>query len=116
MNRSKQLIFLTAVTFVIGVSGCGSEEPMPMANPDRISVNGPPPAPRAETIPPAPNPNWYWAPGFWQRQGDQYVWTRGHWIEPRPSQVYVNSYWSLENGTQVFHEGRWVTVQEPMQD
>jgi hypothetical protein len=113
MGWSKQLAFLLSFIFAICLGGCASDESVTTS---QVSVSAAGPPPKAETIPPAPNPNWYWAPGFWQRQGDQYVWTRGHWVEPRPSQVYVNSYWTVENGTQVFHESRWVDVQESSQN
>lgn len=49
-----------------------------------VVVSGPPPAPVAETRPPAPNPQSSWVPGYWHWTGMQYAWIPGHW-EAAPS-------------------------------
>ena len=38
------------------------------------------PAPRVETVPPAPGPNYVWCAGYWHWTGDSWEWVSGEWL------------------------------------
>ena len=73
-----------------------------------------PPPPRAEVVPAAPAPHWYWVSGHWNWNGARYVWMKGRWIEPRPNQIYVQAYWRHEGGRWVFHPGHWEAMRSAL--
>ena len=40
-----------------------------------------PPAPRAESMPPQPGPDYYWTPGHWTMESGRYLWVAGFWAQ-----------------------------------
>ncbi|HTS02893.1 MAG TPA: YXWGXW repeat-containing protein, partial [Thermoanaerobaculia bacterium] len=44
-----------------------------------VIATGPPPAVRAETVPPPPGPESFWVAGHWRWENNAHVWAPGHW-------------------------------------
>lgn len=73
-----------------------------------LRVSFPPPAKRAEILPPAPSPQSLWDCGHWSWSGARYVWMPGHYIErPRPDANWLPGYWLQEADGWAWVEGRW---------
>lgn len=67
-----------------------------------------PPAPRAEAVPPRPNDQSVWVPGYWTWQNSDYAWMAGHWeVPPTPNAVWINPTWAPEGSAFRFYEGYW---------
>jgi hypothetical protein len=82
------------------------EQPPPPA-PEVIVVEQPPAA-RVEVIPAAPGPNYVWAPGYYARNGNRWVWVEGaHIARPRPGVVWVPGQWVKRPGGWVWVPGHW---------
>ena len=67
-----------------------------------------PPAPLAETAPPAPGADFVWVPGYWYWFRDHHVWVAGTWSMPRDGAAWVAPVWQLRNGRWHFTPGAWV--------
>lgn len=68
----------------------------------------PPPAPVAETPPPAPYPGWVWVGGHWRWSGTNYVWVGGHWSgAPRPRATWVPAHYERRGPGWVMVPGHW---------
>jgi hypothetical protein len=50
---------------------------------------GPPPAPRAYSVPSQPGPDYEWVEGYWYPEGSHYRWHDGYWTKP----PYRGAYW-----------------------
>ena len=56
----------------------------------------------------SPSPEALWIPGYWDFNGNGYVWTPGHWEVPPPnSRSYVAAHWEVRANTNVFVRGYW---------
>ena len=66
-------------------------------------VSTAPPAARHEVVP-APRAGWVWAPGHYERRGNEYAWTEGHWMRERVGYEYREPHW-VQRG-----DGSWVLV------
>lgn len=78
------------------------------------AVEAAPPAPINETIPPQPDTDMIWIPGYWSwNQGlSDYVWTTGAWRRPPPGHVWISGKWiDLPEGW-VWIAGFWSPVPE----
>ena len=53
-----------------------------------------PPSPKVEVIP-SPRTGYVWAPGYWERQNDEYTWIKGHWIATHPG------HWAADHWEQI---------------
>jgi hypothetical protein len=102
-------LLVLALIAGLGLTGC-VVEPQYSHQIDRATLTAipAPPAPVAETVPPAPYVDSYWIPGHWRWEGDRFLWTNGHWEQSRPNMLYHNAYWSNEHGGWIFHPGQWV--------
>lgn len=73
----------------------------------------PPPAPTSapyESMPPRPNRDAVWIPGYYDYtgQGDQYRWVHGHWENPPQGyRNWVPPTWQPTNGGYVYVRGQW---------
>ena len=57
-----------------------------------FEISTPPPAPRAETKPPAPGENLVWVPGHWAPHEGQWKWVAGQWSVPAtPASVWIEA-------------------------
>jgi hypothetical protein len=82
------------------------------------------PAPREETIPPAPSPGHHWLRGHWAWRKVRWEWMPGHYIEgdvpavpedvveviparPGPEYYWVKGHHVWENGRWAWHRGLW---------
>lgn len=108
MNRRHFVFALSATALLL--TGCATQE---RHSHSETRLSTPPPAPRVEEIPVAPNAESYWIPGHWKSNGSSYVWARGHWEQPRQSMVYQQAYWSESGGYWRYHPGRWVSIDAP---
>jgi hypothetical protein len=82
-------------------------EPAPPPGAEVVVVEEPPP-PRVEVIPAPPAPNYVWAPGYWARHGNSWVWVEGaHVVRPRGSAVWVAGHWTRRPGGWVWVPGHW---------
>lgn len=50
--------------------------------PGLASMSQPPPAPRKESQPPSPAPNYKWQPGTWKPVDGTWTWVAGKWVVP----------------------------------
>jgi hypothetical protein len=76
----------------------------------RVVTQQQPPQLIDETAPPAPAPNYVWAPGYWYWYGGRYVWIAGGWLPPRPGYVYVGARWGCGPGGWAFSPGGWAVA------
>jgi hypothetical protein len=73
-----------------------------------ITVPLPPPAAQSEIPPPAPLPSYVWELGHWSWNGVQYIWEPGKYVErPTVSATFVPGYWEPQGNGWVWVEGRW---------
>jgi hypothetical protein len=70
--------------------------PSAAAPPTVIVANTPPPAPRDEVRPPAPNAGATWQDGYWTWNNGQYEWVPGHWVSTRAGIVRPSHRWESE--------------------
>lgn len=104
---------LTGFSLILGagaVAGC-SYEPYDRgsaAPSDNLTMA--PPAPRTETIPPAPSEAVVWNPGHWEWAGTRYVWVSGHYIQRPTAQAnWVPGRWVKRDGDWYWVEGHWAS-------
>ena len=86
--------------------GCGSSLPSLPPSPHTpeafIEVPFPPPAVRADVVPPRPRPESVWIDGEWHWQGTRWGWRRGVWVVP-PEGARLARWETLREGTRVRH-------------
>ncbi|NOK19769.1 YXWGXW repeat-containing protein, partial [Corallococcus carmarthensis] len=83
------------------------EIPVEVASED-VTATQAPPALRVEAPPPAPAPDYTWAPGYWYWGINGYEWVSGSWMEPpRPGLVFVSPHWIRRGPSWVFVGGGW---------
>src|SRR2546430_1200579 len=62
-----------------------------------------PPVPQVEAVTPAPNPEFYWIPGYWSWNGG-WVWIGGRWgPRPHPHAVWVGPRYVRRGHGYVYH-------------
>ncbi len=84
------------------------------APPRGIVVNGPPPAPIAETRSAPPSATAAWVSGYWHWEGARYVWIPGHWENAPPgSQWYAPRYTQNTDGRFYYEPGGWSPANQP---
>lgn len=71
-----------------------------------------PPAPRVETIPPAPGTSTQaltWQAGRWMWNGTAWAWEAGHYVQsPQPTAVWEPGHWQPQsNGGYIWVDGHW---------
>ncbi len=67
-----------------------------------------PPPPRVVYVP-APRPGFAWQPGYWSREGDEWIWVEGRWIELPPHYSWAPAHWEeAPDGNWQLVPGRWV--------
>lgn len=75
---------------------------------EQLAAREAPPALQVETPPPAPAPNYTWAPGYWYWSGNSWSWVAGTWLEPpRPGLVFVSPRWVRRGPSWHFVGGGW---------
>jgi len=76
-----------------------------------ITAPSPPPPARTEIIPPSPNPQVVWQPGFWTLNAGSWVWVPGHYeARPQPTAQWVPGHWGQQtDGTWVWVAGFWTS-------
>ena len=99
-------MFAKIVSLAVLVAASAVLAPAATAVPHSIDVRVGPPAPRYEAVP-APRRGYVWAPGYWDRRGQQYAWTRGTWVRERPGYVYTQPAWVNDGGRYRFNRGAW---------
>lgn len=73
-----------------------------------VPVPYPPPAARAEVIPPQPSENAVWVDGYWMWKGSDYSWNAGRWVRPGPGTVYAPAMVvRRRNGELLFYPPKW---------
>ncbi len=100
-RRSRQPLHALVGALVIG--GLCS-----LATPARaeVVVQVAPPVAKVEVKTTAPGAGYHWAPGFWERSGDQWVWVSGAWIKSHPKHKhYVGARWVKTQRGYVFQQG-----------
>jgi len=66
------------------------------------------PAPQAEVVGAQPRPDAVWVPGFWEYNGQGYVWVNGYWaVPPAYHRNYVAAHWAYRGGYYVYIRGYW---------
>jgi WXXGXW repeat (2 copies) len=69
-------------------------------------AESPPPAARAEGIPP-PRAGYVWAAGYWDWTGHAYSWTSGHYIFERRGAHWVPDRWDQLDSHWQHVAGHW---------
>ena len=73
-----------------------------------ISVGFGPPVLPVYEVPPCPQPNLIWTPGYWAYGDDGYFWVPGAWVPaPFPGGLWTPGYWGWNNGLYVYNPGYW---------
>ena len=73
-----------------------------------VKVATPPPALKVEAQPAQPAGATVWAPGHWQRAGNDWVWVSGKWMKPHKTHKhYVGARWVKKAGVYVYKPGGW---------
>lgn len=99
------LVLATAA--LISLGAC-SVRPPPGQFGQTASV--PPPAPRAEIVPPPPGPadQLVWVPGHWTWTGNGHAWEAGHYEQrPRLGAVYEAGHWQQTAAGWSWVPGYW---------
>jgi hypothetical protein len=88
--------------------GSAAFAPLPVLAQANISVyvNGPPPPPRFERVPP-PRHGHIWSQGHWESNGRRHYWVPGAWIVERPGYAYSAPVWYEERGRWQMRPGAW---------
>jgi hypothetical protein len=77
---------------------------------DSTTQEAPPPIP-AEDVPPCPEPDYIWNPGYWSWGPSGYFWVPGTWVPaPAVGLLWTPGYWAFVNGAYVFNAGYWGTT------
>ena len=104
----------------IAVSASATAQSIQMITPAPVPVQSEvviapsaPPAPRLETVPPAPPAEsqvMYWRPGHWMWDGSSWSWTQGEYVQrPTPEAVWEPGHWvQRPTGGYIWVDGRWV--------
>jgi hypothetical protein len=71
-----------------------------------VYVQGPPPPPRYERVPP-PRRGYVWSPGHYELRGNRHVWVGGNYIRARPGYAYRAPEWRDRGGRWEYSRGRW---------
>ncbi len=67
----------------------------------------PPPLPVYD-VPPCPEPDYIWTPGYWHWGPAGYYWVPGVWVAPPAvGLLWTPGYWGFFGGLYVFHAGYW---------
>ena len=67
----------------------------------------PPPLP-AYDVPPCPEPDALWTPGYWHWGRAGYYWVPGVWLmPPAPGLLWTPGYWEFVGSVYRFHAGYW---------
>ena len=102
----KHPIFTKAATLAASLmlfAGCVSQQ-APSSPPGAPH----PPPDQEEVVPPQPNLTFIWTPGYWDRQGNNWVWIRGHWgPRPRPGAIWIRGGWMQRDGHLVWVHPHW---------
>jgi hypothetical protein len=101
MTRTARTALLQAsvfATLALAVAGCVVQP---------VNSYPPVPEPRAEVIPPPPQPNLVWQPGHYQWDGRAYRWEPGRYINRPYGTHWVRGHWAPEGGRQVWVAPHW---------
>jgi WXXGXW repeat (2 copies) len=73
-----------------------------------VSVGfAPPPIPVYDQ-PPCPQDGWFWTPGYWDWDGDDYYWVPGTWVEPpQVGYLWTPGWWGWGGSAFLWHGGYW---------
>jgi hypothetical protein len=73
-----------------------------------ISVNFGPPVLPVYEVPPCPQPNLIWTPGYWAYGDEGYYWVPGAWVPaPFVGGLWTPGYWGWRSGLYVYNPGYW---------
>lgn len=72
-----------------------------------LDVNVAPPVAVVEAPPPAPQPGYVWAAGYWSWVGGRHVWVPGHYMVGRPGYRWVPDHWVSYGPRYHFVPGHW---------
>jgi hypothetical protein len=97
------------VVVALSAAGVGCVAPPEPVAPRGVAVNGPPPAPLAETRPPPPGPAAVWVAGYWHWTGMQYTWIPGHWDGEHPGATWTAPRYVSADGAYYYEGGAWTT-------
>jgi hypothetical protein len=92
------------------LAGCVATETVLPAR--GVAVSGPPPAPLAETAPPAAPPGAVWVAGYWHWTGMQYTWIPGHWENAPPGTAWAAPRYVRADGGYFYEAGGWKPASE----
>jgi len=81
---------------------------MPPNGGDNVqAMVAPPPLP-AYDVPPCPEPDYIWTPGYWHWAPAGYYWVPGVWVAPpAPGLLWTPGFWAFVGGAYLFHAGYW---------
>jgi hypothetical protein len=101
VKKIRNVLLATAVLAAGALAGCGHGY-------YAVSVGPPPPPPVYGPVGYAPAPGFVWTDGFYDLQGERWVWVPGRWVQsPRPDASWERPYWERRGNGYRFHKGHW---------
>ena len=99
---------IVAITLAGAPQNEQSDQGVPSyAQADEYVTQAPPPIPDYE-LPPVPDPNYIWMPGYWAWGDAGYFWVPGTWVAaPEVGFLWTPGYWGFSNGYFGWHPGYW---------
>jgi hypothetical protein len=77
-----------------------------------VSLTAPPP-PRVVIVP-APREGYVWQPGYWTKQGDEWVWVEGQFLPVQPGAQWTPTHWEeAPDGSWRLVPGQWTQAPPP---
>ena len=80
--------WIAIASFGAWISGCAASVPLPREGDhegdERVLVGSPPPLPKVEIVPPAPEKERgeVWLSGAWTWRDERWEWEKGRWVAP----------------------------------
>lgn len=71
-----------------------------------VNISVAPPALQYEAVP-VMAPGYVWAPGYWARHDDRFIWVRGRTIVQRPGYQWAPERWEQRGNTYYQQPGHW---------
>jgi hypothetical protein len=113
--RSRLLVLLALSTSACFVRGAGLFPAIvgtAIVTAAIVSATRPPP-PRVVYVPEA-RAGYVWAPGYWTKEGDEWVWVDGQWVAVQPGYAWSPAHWEeAPDGSWRLIPGQWVAEPAP---
>lgn len=116
MNMLRTIPLIALCVATAGLLGCnvhvsGHDRPPPVyvePQPSYVVVQQAPPPMIVERQPPRPSASYVWIDGYWNWDGQRYVWEPGHYVvPPQPNVVWIAPRYDREPHGYRYAPGQW---------